>query len=61
MSLIWIDGLANGDAEYNLSMDVAAAKTVFEETRLPILQIPAEEYLRFHVAVAELETAFRTI
>ncbi|SDE76368.1 Inosine-uridine nucleoside N-ribohydrolase [Massilia sp. PDC64] len=61
MSLVWIGGLADGGAEYNLSTDIAAARTVFEDSRLPVLQIPAEEYRRFQVAVAELETTFRTI
>ena len=61
MSLVWIGGLADGGAEYNLSTDIAAARTVFEESRLPVLQIPAEEYRRFQVGVAELETSFRTI
>lgn len=61
MSLVWVGGLAEGGAEYNLATDLAAARFVFEETELPILQIPAEEYRRFQVAVAELDTAFRTI
>ncbi|HEX8788249.1 MAG TPA: nucleoside hydrolase [Telluria sp.] len=63
MSLVWIGGSAasEGGAEYNLMTDLAAARFVFEETRLPILQIPLEEYRRFQVSVAELDDGFRTI
>lgn len=61
MSLVWIGGLLDGGAEYNLDTDRAAARFVFEETELPILQIPAEEYRRFQISVAELDAHFRTI
>jgi inosine-uridine nucleoside N-ribohydrolase len=37
MSLVWVGGLTDGGTEYNLSADIAAARTVFEESRLPIL------------------------
>jgi hypothetical protein len=58
MRLVWIGGTAAGDhsAEYNLATDVAAARFVLEETRIPVLQIPAEEYRRFQVSVATLNT-----
>jgi hypothetical protein len=63
MSLVWIGGMAAGDggAEYNLMTDLAAARFVFESSTLPVLQIPAEEYRRFQVSVAELDEAFRPI
>lgn len=61
MRLVWIGGLADGGAEYNLSTDLAAARHVFEETPLPILQIPAEEYRRFQVSVAELDDGMRPL
>jgi len=63
MRLVWIGGLAGADggAEYNLSTDLAAARVVFEESTLPVLQIPAEEYRRFQVSVAELDDGFRAI
>jgi hypothetical protein len=56
MRLVWIGGTAAGDdgAEYNLATDVAAARFVLEETRIPVLQIPSEEYRRFQVSVATL-------
>jgi hypothetical protein len=58
MRLVWIGGTAAGDdsAEYNLATDVAAARFVLEETRIPVLQIPAAEYRRFQVSVATLNT-----
>jgi hypothetical protein len=61
MSVVWIGGLTDGGAEYNLSTDLGAARFVFEETAVPILQIPAEEYRRFQVGIAELDTDFRSI
>ena len=63
MSLVWIGGTASseGGAEYNLMTDLAAARHVFEASKLPVLQIPAEEYRRFQVSVAELNEAFRPI
>jgi inosine-uridine nucleoside N-ribohydrolase len=58
MRLVWIGGTAAdaGGPEYNLMTDLAAARHVFESTRLPIVQIPAEEYRRFQVSVAVLDT-----
>lgn len=63
MSLVWIGGSAasEGGAEYNLMTDLAAARFVFEESKLSILQIPLEEYRRFQVSVAELDEALRPI
>jgi hypothetical protein len=63
MRLVWIGG-SNADAggtEYNLMTDLAAARLVFEESRIPILQIPQEEYRRFQVSVAELGAGFRSM
>ncbi len=61
MRLVWIGGSAAGDNEYNLMTDADAARYVFEDTRIPILQIPQEEYRRFQVSVAELDDGFRRI
>jgi hypothetical protein len=63
MRLVWIGGTAAGDdaTEYNLATDAAAARHVFEQTALPILQIPAEEYRRFQVPVAQLNGDFQAI
>lgn len=63
MSLVWIGGTAAGmgGAEYNLMTDLAAARHVLEDSALPVLQIPMEEYRRFQVSVAELDEAFRPI
>jgi len=63
MTLVWIGGTAasEGGAEYNLMTDLAAARQVFEASKLPVLQIPAEEYRCFQVSVAELDEAMRPI
>jgi hypothetical protein len=56
MTLVWIGGTSAAETgyEYNLSTDLAAARFVFEASAVPIWQIPAEEYRRFQVSVAEL-------
>jgi hypothetical protein len=54
MTLVWIGGSLDGSREYNLSTDLAAARHVFEGSNLPVWQVPAEEYRRFQVSVAEL-------
>jgi hypothetical protein len=54
MTLVWIGGSVDGSKEYNLSTDLAAARHVFEGSNLPVWQVPAEEYRRFQVSVAEL-------
>ncbi|MFL6636250.1 MAG: nucleoside hydrolase [Massilia sp.] len=61
MRLVWIGGSTAGGAEYNLDTDPAAVRFVFDDTTIPVLQIPQEEYRRFQVSVAELEGAFRSI
>lgn len=61
MRLAWIGGSTGGDHEYNLATDDAAARFVFDETRVPIMQIPQEEYRRFQVSVAELDDGLRRI
>ncbi|GAB3464845.1 hypothetical protein GCM10027321_29170 [Massilia terrae] len=60
MTLVWIGGssASEGGAEYNLATDLAAARYVFEESQLPVWQVPAEEYRRFQVSVAELTDIF---
>jgi hypothetical protein len=54
MTLVWIGGSLDGSKEYNLSTDLAAARQVFETSNLPVWQVPAEEYRRFQVSVAEM-------
>lgn len=63
MSLVWIGGTAavEGGGEYNLMTDLPAARHVLENSALPVLQIPLEEYRRFQVSVAELDETFRPI
>jgi len=63
MTLVWIGGssAADGGIEYNLSTDLAAARHVLEETKVPVWQVPEAEYQRFQVSVAELGTTLRPI
>lgn len=63
MLLVWIGGssASEGGSEYNLSTDLAAARYVFEESRVPLWQVPDAEYKRFQVSVAELGTTLRPI
>ncbi|RZT11189.1 Inosine-uridine preferring nucleoside hydrolase [Duganella sp. CF402] len=60
IKLVWIGG-GDGGHEYNLSTDLAAARHVLEESRVPVWQIPESEYKRFQISVASLTSEFRTI
>lgn len=63
MTVMWIGGTAaaDGGAEYNLSTDLDAVRSVLELSRVPLWQVPVEEYRRFQVSVAELTDDFRAI
>lgn len=63
MTVVWIGGSAAGDdaAEYNLDLDRDAARQVLDRAGVPVWQIPLEEYRRFQISVAELETQLRPI
>jgi len=47
------------EVEYNLNIDIAAAQTVFNESSIPIWQIPRDVYRQCIVSMAELEVKVR--
>jgi Inosine-uridine preferring nucleoside hydrolase len=57
MELVWIGGGAHpeGAWEYNLMLDLAAARFVFNDTDARIIQIPQHVYRQCLMSVAELE------
>lgn len=56
MTVIWIGGgpYPEGGWEYNLSSDLSAARTVIEQSAIPIWQIPQQVYRQMQVSIAEL-------
>lgn len=58
ITVIWIGGggYPQGGWEYNLSVDVEAARHVIERTQVPIWQIPQPAYRLMLASVAEMET-----
>jgi len=55
--VVWIGGggYPDGGWEYNLQHDLAAARFVFNESRIPIVQVPQPTYRQCAMSVAELE------
>jgi purine nucleosidase len=69
LSVVWIGGpeherlglahpVAN-QVEYNLKIDIPAARTVFNDSAIPIWQVPRNTYRLALVSLAELETRVR--
>jgi inosine-uridine nucleoside N-ribohydrolase len=60
-TLIWIGGASHpaGGAEYNLAGDIAAAMALFNHSRLPIWQVPADAYAQCLYALSEFETEIK--
>jgi hypothetical protein len=58
MTVIWIGGggYPQGGWEYNLSVDIEAARHVIERTQVPLWQIPQPAYRLMLASVAEMET-----
>lgn len=57
MTLIWIGGTLSAtqaDTEYNVAIDRRAAQYVFNETQVPIWQVPREAYLTCAVSLSEI-------
>ena len=54
-TLIWIGGSRNGAGDYNEHTDPAAARFVFDQSELDIIQIPRETYQLVVCSMAELE------
>jgi len=69
MILIWIGGaeysdLAPGafvrsDSEYNMTIDLRAAQTVFNESDIAIWQVPRNVYREMLISYAEIEAGLR--
>lgn len=57
MKLVWIGGGDHPDGawEYNLMLDVAAARFVFNESTVGITQVPMRVYRQCLMSIAELE------
>lgn len=57
-TLVWIGGnpYPAGGAEYNLLIDPLAAQHVFNETQVPIWQVPFHVYASCQVSNSELQT-----
>ncbi|MBN2351441.1 MAG: nucleoside hydrolase [Spirochaetales bacterium] len=57
LTLVWIGGYGvptSAGSEYNLGMDIKAAQFVFNDSRIPLWQIPCETYRQALVSHAEL-------
>ena len=63
MTLIWIGGgdYPTGEPEYNLMTDLDAAKYVFEQSTVPIWQIPVSTYRQMQYSVAEMAIDFKPL
>lgn len=63
MTVIWIGGgrYPEGGWEYNLSADVSAARTVIEQSRVPVWQIPQNAYRQMAFSIAEMTERMRPI
>ena len=63
MTLVWIGGGAypHGGWEYNLAMDVDAARHVIEHTDVPLWQVPQSTYRLMEYSIAEMTADLRPI
>jgi len=63
MTLVWIGGGAypTGSWEYNLNVDIAAARAVIERSQIGVWQVPMPTYRQMQISVAELAADMRTI
>lgn len=63
MTIVWIGGGAYpaGGWEYNLATDLAAARHVIEESRIPLWQVPQGAYRQMQYSVAEMAAELRPI
>lgn len=63
MTVIWIGGGAypKGGWEYNLATDLPAARSVIEQSRVPLWQVPQPAYRQMQASVAELADQLRPI
>jgi hypothetical protein len=63
MTVIWIGGggYPDGEWEYNLATDEAAARAVLTESKVPLWQVPKPAYRQMAFSVAELASDMRPI
>ena len=63
MTLIWIGGggYPDGGWEYNLAVDVAAARGVIESSTVPLWQVPQPTYRQMQLSIAEMTADLRPI
>jgi hypothetical protein len=63
MTVIWIGGsrYPEGGWEYNLSVDVAAARAVIEQSRVPLWQVPQNAYRQMVFSIAEMTQRMRPL
>ena len=61
MTVIWIGGGAypSGGWEYNLMTDVAAARFVIEQSRVPLWQVPLNAYRQMQYSIARMNAVMR--
>ncbi len=68
-AVVWIGGPEHeglglefpvpGQVEYNLAIDIPAAQTVFNDSAIPLWQVPRNTYRQALVTLAELDTRVR--
>lgn len=63
MTLIWIGGggYPSGGWEYNANTDLEAARTVIEQSAVPLWQIPQPTYRQMQISIAELSADMKPI
>lgn len=63
LTVIWIGGgrYPEGGWEYNLSVDLAAARAVIEHSGVPIWQVPQDAYRQMVFSIAEMTDRLRPI
>ncbi len=63
MTLVWIGGgnYPDGGWEYNMAADPEAARYVFEESTVPLWQVPQAAYRQCQFSIAELTEVMRPI
>jgi hypothetical protein len=63
MTLIWIGGggYPEGGWEYNVATDAAAARTVIEDSQIPLWQVPQPTYRQMQLSIAEMTADLRPI
>jgi len=60
MTVLWIGGggYPQGGWEYNLAADVRAAQVVFNQSAVPLWQVPQPAYRTCQLSIAEMQTEF---